>query len=135
MGGLDEACKAVVAQVSGAVACAVVDLDSGFVLAVHSASALSMELTEVMARATLNLLRGPDVTTIEREIRKARGVPEDGEHYFQELQLTSEHNLHFGVVLKGGRAVVMLVTRRTTNIGLGWAQLRAAIPQVEALVP
>jgi hypothetical protein len=133
MGGLDEACKAVVAEVNGAVACAVVDLDSGFVLGAHSA--LSLELTELMARATLNLLRGPDVTTIEREIRKARAVPEDGEHYFQELQLTSEHNLHFGVVLKGGRAVMMLVTRRSTSIGLGWAQLRAAIPRVEALVP
>ena len=135
MGGLDEACKAVVAQVNGAVACAVIDLDSGFVLGVHSANSLSLELTELMARATLNLLRGPDVTAIEREIRKARGIPETGEHSFQELQLTSEHNLHFGVVLKGGRAVMMLVTRRTTSVGLGWAQLRAAIPQVEVLVP
>ena len=67
MGGLvDEACKAVVAQVSGAVACAVVDLDSGFVLGAQSASALSMELTELMARTTLNLLRGPDVTMMFR---------------------------------------------------------------------
>jgi hypothetical protein len=125
MGGLDEACKAVVAQVSGAVACAVIDLDSGFVLGAHSASALSLELTELMARATLNLLRGPDVTAIEREIRKARGVAETGEHYFQELQLSSEHSLHFGVVLKGGRAVLVLVTRRSTGVGMGWAQLRA----------
>ncbi|MEY2932348.1 MAG: hypothetical protein RL033_3097, partial [Pseudomonadota bacterium] len=38
-------------------------------------------------------------------------------------------------VLKGGRAVLMLITRRTTNLGLGWAQLRASIPDVEALVP
>jgi hypothetical protein len=135
MGGLDEACKAVVSQVSGAVACAVIDLDSGFVLGLHSASALSDELTETMARATLNLLRGPEVVTIEREIRKQRGIEENGEHYFQELQLTSTHNLHFAVVLKGGRAVMMLVTRRTTNLGLGWAQLRAAIPDVEPLVP
>jgi hypothetical protein len=135
MGGLDEACKAVVTQVSGAVACAVVDLDSGFVLGQHSASALSPELLEVMARATLNMLRGPDVVTIEREIRKLRAVEETGEHYFQELQLTSKQNLHFAVVLKDGRAVMMLVTRRTTNLGLGWAQLRAAIPGVEALLP
>src|SRR4029079_13583374 len=133
--GLDEACKAVVAQVNGAVACAVVDLDSGFAPGAHRSSANRQELTALMERGTLNLLRGPDVTTIEREIRKARGVPETGEHYFQELQLSSAHYLHFGVVLKGGRAVVMLVTRRTTNIGLDWAQLRAAIPQVEALVP
>lgn len=135
MGGLDEACKAVVSHVTGAVACAVIDLDSGFVLGLFSASALSDELTETMARATLNMLRGPDVTNIEREIRKLRGVKETGEHYFHELQLTSEHNLHFGVVLKGGRAVLMLVTRRTTNLGLGWAQLRATIPDIEALVP
>ena len=135
MGGLDEACRGVVARVDGAVACAVIDLDTGFVLGVHSASALNLELTELMARATLNLLRGPDVTAIEREIRKTRGEKETGEHYLQELQLTSEHHLHFAVVLKGGRVVMMLVTRRTTSVGLGWAQLRAAVAGVEALVP
>jgi hypothetical protein len=135
MGGLDEACQTIVTQVSGAVACAVIDLDSGFVLGLHSTSALSEELTEIMARATLNALRGPDVVAMEREMRKLRAVEEDGEHYFQELQLTSEHHLHFAVVLKGGRAVLMLVTSRTTNIGLGWAQLRAAIPRIEAIVP
>ena len=135
MGGLDEACEAVVSRINGAVACAVIDLDSGFVLGMFSASALSAELTELMARATLNVLRGPDVANIEREIRKLRGVKETGEHYLQELQLASEHHLHFGVVLKGGRAVLMLITRRTTNLGLGWAQLRASIPEVEALVP
>jgi hypothetical protein len=135
MGGLDEACKAVVAQVNGAVACAVVDLDSGFVLGMFSATALSPELTEVMARATLQMLRGPEVVTIEREMRKLRGSKETGEHYFQELQLTSQHSLHFAVVLKDGRAVMMLVTSRSTNLGLGWAQLRAAIPRIEALVP
>jgi hypothetical protein len=37
--------------------------------------------------------------------------------------------------VKQGKAVIMLVTKKTTNIGMGWAQLKAVIPAVEPLVP
>ena len=49
--------------------------------------------------------------------------------------MTSEHNFHFAKTIKGGKAVIMLVTKKTTNIGMGWAQLKASIPVVEPLVP
>jgi hypothetical protein len=29
----------------------------------------------------------------------------------------------------------MLVTKKTTNIGMGWAQVKSAVPIVEPLVP
>ena len=39
-------------------------------------------------------------------------VPENGEHYFQEVHVTSEHNYHFAKTIKKGRAVIMLVTKK-----------------------
>jgi hypothetical protein len=42
---------------------------------------------------------------------------------------------HFAKVIKGGKAVMMLVTKKTTNIGMGWAQVKSAIPAVEPHVP
>jgi hypothetical protein len=30
---------------------------------------------------------------------------------------------------------MMLVTKKTTNIGMGWAQLKSKLPLVEPLVP
>jgi hypothetical protein len=57
------------------------------------------------------------------------------EHCFEEIQLTSKHSLHFAKTLRSGRAVIMLVTKRSTSVGMGWAQLKAAIPVLERLLP
>ena len=72
---------------------------------------------------------------IEQAVRAHRGVPEDSAHYFDEIHVTSAHNYHFAKCLKQGRYVVVLVTKKTTNIGMGWAQLKAVIPNIEPLLP
>lgn len=135
MGKIDDACKDVVSKVDGAVACGVVDLSTGMLLGIHNASQYTQTLNEVVAAATMDLFRGPNIGRIEQMVRVHRGVPEDGAHYFQEVHVTSEHNFHFAKVVKAGKAVIMLVTKKTTNIGMGWAQLKSIIPTVEPLVP
>ncbi len=135
MGKIDDACKDVVNKVDGAVACGVVDLDTGMLLGIHNSSQYTQTLNEVVAAATMDMFRGPNVGRIEQMVRAHRGVPENGEHYFEELHVTSAHNFHFAKVLKGGKAVIMLVTKKTTNIGMGWAQLKSVLPVVEPLIP
>jgi hypothetical protein len=135
MGRIDDACREVVATVDGAVACGVVDLEHGVLIGIHNAAEYAQTLNEVVAAATLDLFRGPSLGRIEKMVRAHRGVPENGEHYFQEVHIASSHNYHFAKTIKGGKAVVMLVTKKTTNIGMGWAQLKAAIPSIEPLVP
>jgi hypothetical protein len=71
------------------------------------------------------------VTKSEQMIRAHRGVPEDGEHYFNEIHIASVNNYHFAKTVKKGRAAIMLVTKKTTNVGMGWAMLRSVIPLVE----
>lgn len=135
MGKIDDACKDVVNKVDGAVACGVVDLDTGMLLGIYNSSQYTQTLNEVVAAATMDMFRGPNVGRIEQMVRSHRGVPENGEHYFEELHVTSAHNFHFAKVLKGGKAVIMLVTKKTTNIGMGWAQLKSVLPVVEPLIP
>ncbi len=132
---IDDACKEMVTKVEGAVACGVVDLDTGMLLGIYNASHYTQTLNEIVATATMDLFRGPSVGRIEQMVRRHRNEAEGGEHYFQEVQLTSERNLHFAKTLRGGRAVIMLVTRRTTNVGMGWAMLRSFLPDIEPLVP
>ncbi len=135
MGKVDDACKSVVEAVDGAVACGVVDLDSGLLLGIHNNSQYTSTLNEVVAAATMDLFRGANVGRVEQMVRSHRGVQENGEHYFNEVHVTSAHNFHFAKTIKGGKAVMMLVTKKTTNVGMGWAQLKAAIPSVEPHVP
>jgi CheY-like chemotaxis protein len=135
MGKIDDACKQVVEKVDGAAACGVVDLDSGMLLGIYNAAAYTQTLNEVVAAATMDLFRGPNVGRIEQMVRSHRGMEENGEHYFEEMHITSKHNYHFAKVLRGGKAVIMLVTKKTTNIGMGWAMLKSVIPEVEPHIP
>ncbi|MFW5877121.1 MAG: hypothetical protein ACOCXM_10325 [Myxococcota bacterium] len=135
MGKIDESCKQVVDKVDGGVACGVVDLDTGMLLGIHNASVYTQTLNEVVAAATMDLFRGANVGRIEQMVRSHRGEQETGEHYFQEIHVTSANNFHFMKTIKGGKAVIVLVTKKSTNIGMGWAQLKSVIPDVEPLVP
>lgn len=132
---MDNACRNIVEKVQGAVACGVVDLETGILLGIHNASEYSDLHNETVAAATVDLFRGPNVLRTEQLVRAHRDVPENGEHYMTEVFMTSKHLYHFAKVVKDGRAVIMLVTRKTTNLGLGWAQLQAAIPAIEPMIP
>lgn len=135
MGKIDDACREVVTKVDGAVACGVVDLDTGMLLGIHNTAQYTQTLNEVVAAATMDMFRGSNIGRIEQAVRSQRGVPENGAHYFQEVHVTSQNNYHFAKTLKNGKAVIMLVTKKTTNMGMGWAQLKSVIPTVEPLVP
>lgn len=135
MSKIDDACRDVVHKVDGAVACAVVDLETGMLHGIYNTANFAPELDEHLARATMDIFRGPTVTRSERMIRAHRGLPEEGERYFQEIHIASINNYHFAKTVKKGKAAIMLVTKKTTNVGMGWAMLRSVIPLVEPHIP
>jgi CheY-like chemotaxis protein len=129
---IDIACHRIVTLVGGGVACGVVDLESGKLLGIHNIRDASGTQSELVADATIDLFRGPNVARIEAMLL---GDDDSSDHVLDEVQLTSKHHLHFAKTLKGGRAVILLVTKRSTSLGMGWAQLKAAIPVLERLIP
>jgi CheY-like chemotaxis protein len=135
MGKIDDACKTAVEKVDGSVACGVVDLDTGMLLGIYNSAQYTQTLNEVVAGATMDMFRGPNVGRIEQMVRAHRGMDEDGAHYFEEIHVTSRHNYHFMKTIRGGKAVIVLVTKKTTNIGMGWASLKSVIPAIEPHVP
>jgi CheY-like chemotaxis protein len=132
---IDDACRDVVQKVDGAVSCAVVDLESGMLHGMYNTTNFTPALEEHLARATMDLFRGPMVSKSEQMIRAHRGLPESGERYFQEIHIASVNNYHFAKTVKKGKAAIMLVTKKTTNVGMGWAMLRSVIPLVEPHIP
>lgn len=135
MARLDALLKNIVSNIDGAMACGVVDLENGMLLGIHNSSGYTQHLNELVSGATMDLFRGPTISRIEQSVRAHRGLPEDGAHYFEEMHIVSVHNFHFAKAIKDGRYAVVLVTQKTTNIGMGWAQLRASLPTVEPLLP
>jgi len=132
-GNIDDACKEVVGKLDGAVACGVVDLDTGELLGIQSAAERTATIDEAIA-AIADLFRGPDIGRIEQMAHANEDTAQDEDRHFQEVHITSEHYQHFAKTVKNGRAVVILITEKTTNIGMGWAQLKSMIPCVEPLI-
>lgn len=134
MGKIDDSCRNVVNRLEGAAACGVVDLSTGALLGVHNSAAYPPTLDEAVATATMELFRGGGVARVEEMVLQHRGVPEGGAQHFEEVHISSKHNYHFAKTIANGKAVVVLVTRKTTNIGMGWAQLKSVIAEIEPLV-
>lgn len=135
MGKMDEACKSIVQDVDGGVACGVVDLHTGMLLGIFNNAGYSQSLNEIVAAACMDMFRGSNVSRVHQAVRAHRGIPEDGSHYFEEIHITSANNFHFMKTIQDSKAVIVLVTTKSTNVGMGWASLKTQIPKIEPLVP
>jgi hypothetical protein len=130
MSSIDEACREIVDSVDGAVACGVVDLNSGRLLGSHCPD-YGQVLKDALAAATMDLVGGRATGRIERSLATKLAGSGGDPRLVQEVHVMSGDNYHVARVLKGGQAAVMLVTNRATNVGMGSAQMKAVIPKVE----
>lgn len=132
MGRIDDACHALVSRVEGALACGVVDLETGMLLGRHANTALSPELDELLATASAELFSPPrDPLTLRSRTEAPFTTPLE----FNEIQVASQNTYHFAKTMNRGRTAILLVTLKHTNAGLGWAQMKAATSEIETIVP
>lgn len=123
-------CDGIVDDVDGALACALVDLDTGLPLAstIASGGLLSQLSMEAISAAGADYFRGKAVR------RLAGAMSPDGESessFVTELQTTTEDTYHFMSVVPGHRNTLMiLITDKTANLGLGWISMREALARV-----
>ncbi|MGE4376217.1 MAG: hypothetical protein AB7E10_02455 [Burkholderiaceae bacterium] len=132
---LDAKLSALISTIPECVAGGYVDIGSGMLLAVKTVDSHPREVIELVAAATADLFAGQNITMIEKLFKKARGVPDDGHHYFQEIVVNSDNLLH--VFLRGKRYqdyVAVFVCRRTANLGMALTKARMAMPELESAV-
>jgi hypothetical protein len=113
-----------VTQVAGALACEVLDLSSGEILAAHG-SADTEGAPSLPSVPLIQLFRGVPAPQ--------RDADDQVQSRFEEFQLASKEQLHFAKALGNRQAIVVVTTRRNASIALGWAQLRSAIPSLDAV--
>jgi len=123
MASVDEACREIVTKVDGAVACGLVDLGAAIVLGGYARSGSAQVIDAGMAAAAAKLLCCASPATMT-----GASVPME-----REVHITSESYQHFAKTLSSGRAAVLLVTGRETNMGMGWAMLRTMLPAIELI--
>ncbi|MCK5899032.1 MAG: hypothetical protein KAG06_08175 [Methylococcales bacterium] len=135
MASLDDLTKEIINAVDGALGCAVVDLSSGLLLSVsHNVPYFTQTYLEAVAAAAVDMFRGRNVQAVESLLSNQRGVAV--ENTIKEVQMTTEHTFHFMVTPPGKPdALVVLITSKKTNLGMGWASLRRQLPHIAPLVP
>lgn len=135
MQALENALNKAIRELPECVAAGYVDMTTGMLLAVRTIDSHPTEVLDLVAAATADLFQGSNVTAIERMFKRARGLKDDGLHYFQEMIIFSDNLLH--VFLRGKKQkdhIVVFVARKSANIGMMLAKGRLAMPTLEASV-
>ena len=129
----DAALNQAAASVPECVAAGYVDVASGMLLAIKTVDSHPRQVIDLLAAATADLFNGESVSMIERMFKKARGLQDDGYHYFQEIIVNSENLI---LVFLRGKAnpeyVAVFVCRKTANLGMALTKARLAMPKLEA---
>lgn len=129
---LDNALQKAVTAVPECVAAGYVDLASGMLLGIKSVDSHPSQVIELLAAATADLFQGPNVQAIEKLFRSARGVPENGQHYFQEIIVNSDNLIHVFLRGKKQEQVATFVCRKGANLGMVLTKARTVMVEIEA---
>jgi len=131
MGSLSNVCREIVSDAPDAVGCGIVDLNTGMLLASHTTAAyFTQSYLDAVAAAALDMFRGKNVRRVEQLLGKHRGGTV--KDTFEEIQVTSSNTFHFMKLMRSKGILVVLVTRTTSNLGMGWSSLRNAVLDIEA---
>jgi hypothetical protein len=124
-----------VASVPECLAAGFVDMTTGMLLGLKTVDSHPQEILDLVAAAAGDLFQGPNVSAIEQAFKRARGLPDDGHHYLQQVILNSDNLLH---VFYRGRTnpdnVLVVVCRRAANLGMVLAKAKALLARAEAAV-
>lgn len=134
MATINELCEQLVGDVPDAVAANVVDLSSGMMLGGYFSSNFTTDHFEAVSAAATALYRGKETLRVENLVKAQRGDESD-EHFIEEVQMTTRNFFHFIKKLPEKEAIVCLVTRTSTNLGMGWSSLKAQLGAFTPLVP
>lgn len=135
MASINDICADIVRNVDSALGCAVVDLSSGLLLGVsHNVPYFTQSYLDAVAAAAVDMFRGRTVSAVEDMIGNMRGSNE--RHLIKEVQMTTAATYHFmSIVPEKENALVVLITSKKANLGMGWSSLRQALPKIAPLCP
>lgn len=135
MAKLDDILQQIIRDVDGALGAAVVDISNGLLLSVaHTVPYFTQSYLDAVAAAAVDMMRGKNVLAVEALLSSQRG--KKVENTIKEVQMTTDHTYHFMAVIPDKpNCLVVLITNRKTNLGMGWSAVRTNIPRLSPLCP
>jgi hypothetical protein len=129
---LDRVLEQSMLSVPDCIAAAYVDMSTGLLLAVTHVGNYDHGHLEFVAAKTADIFQGPSIAGIEETWKKYRKQPMDDHHFFQEIIILSDNQLHMFIRCKRhADHAIVFITRKSANIGMVIAKSRAAIEPLE----
>ena len=95
---------------------------------------LNHKAMEVIAAAGVDYFRGRTIWELELAMSDLQGASPSG--YVREIQASTEDTYHFMSVVPGRESTLLiLVTDKTANLGLGWLSMRQALAHIAKTTP
>jgi len=135
MATLDDICENLITDVKDAKGAALVDLSTGLILSVaHNVSYFTQEYLDAVAASAVEMFRGDTVSAVESLLSSQRGT--QVEKTIKEVQMSTDMTHHFmSTVPDKPDTLMVLITGRGANLGMGWVNLRKAISEAAPLCP
>ncbi|OQW94343.1 MAG: hypothetical protein BWK79_06335 [Beggiatoa sp. IS2] len=132
---INDICKDVVTNVDSALGCAVVDLNTGLLLGVsHNVPYFTQSYLDAVAAAAVDMFRGRTIGAVEDMLGNMRGT--NKRNLIKEVQMTTDNTFHFMMIIpEKPNTLLVLITSRRANLGMGWSSLRIAVPKLAPLCP
>lgn len=127
---LNSICSNMLKEVNESLGVAVVDLSSGLLLSVaHNVPYFTQTYLDAVAAAAVDMFRGKTISTVEKLLSNQRG--KEVRNMVKEVQMTTEGTYHFMSVIPGKEnCLIVLITTRKANLGMGWSALRGTLPEI-----
>ncbi len=132
MADMNNALSAAIASIPECLAAGYIDLNSGMLLGMKTVDSQPADVVDLLSAATADLFQGPNVRMIESIFKKARGLKDDGHHYFQQIIVNSENLIHIFLRGKNEQQVGCFVCRRSANLGMALTKAHGVMPALEA---
>lgn len=134
MASTTDVCRGVLEKVDDCLAVGVVDLNTGMLMGVyHSVPYFTQAYLDAVAAAAVEMFRGKNVRRVEEMLSQQRGEPIKDS--FEEIFISSPKVFHFMATIKDKGAVVVMVTKKTVNQGMGWAAIRTNLNAIKGTLP
>jgi len=132
---MNDALEKLVNDVDGALAAAVIDLDSGLIVgAYHNIPYFTQSYVDAVGAASVDMFRGKTITAVETMMAAQRG--DELKYHIKEIQMTTDGTYHFMAIVEDKPDYLLVfITRTTTNLGSGWMATRDALKAITPLCP
>jgi hypothetical protein len=88
---------------------------------------------DAVAAAAVEMFRGKNVRRVEELLSTQRGTAVKDS--FEEIFISSPKVYHFMATIKDKESVVVMITKKTVNQGMGWASLRTNLNSIKSTLP